>query len=57
MRTIAIAVLVLIAVFCFAKFAFAGWTGSKVGNFSYWNNTSTGQQVTCSQVGEYTYCN
>ncbi len=35
----------------------AQWTGSQAGSYSYWNNYSTGQRVTCTRVGQYTYCN
>ncbi len=34
----------------------AGWTGSHVGNFSYWNNSGTGQSITCQRIGGFTYC-
>ena len=37
--------------------AHAQWTGSQVGNYTYWNNQQSGQTVTCSQIGNYTYCN
>ena len=37
--------------------AHAQWTGSRVGNNTYWNNSRTGQSTTCSRVGNTVYCN
>jgi len=42
--------------FAVASTANAGWTGNKIGNFSYWNNTSTGQSFSCQRIGQFTYC-
>ena len=41
----------------FSGYAHAQWTGNRIGNYSYWNNYSTGQSYTCNRVGNYTYCN
>jgi len=35
----------------------AGWTESRIGNYTYINDFESGFSVTCSQIGSYTYCN
>lgn len=54
MKRIILAVAILASTTIAAR---AQWTGSRIGQYTYWNNNVTGQSVTCSRIGNYTYCN
>ena len=41
----------------FSGYAHAQWTGNNLGNFTFWNNSRTGQSVTCNRIGNFTFCN
>ena len=56
MKIIAITLALIAGGISVVSTANAGWTGSRLGNMTYWNNLSTGQTVTCSQIGNITYC-
>jgi len=35
----------------------AGYTSNRIGSFTYITDNNTGQTTTCSDVGQFTYCN
>ena len=43
MKVIAFTLALMVGGLAVASTANAGWTGNRIGNFSYWNNPSTGQ--------------
>jgi hypothetical protein len=56
MRTF-LAIAVVAVALGLAGQAQAQWIGGQIGNFTFWSNGSTGQTVTCTRVGNYTFCN
>ena len=35
----------------------AGWTETRVGNYTFIRDHVSGFSATCSRIGSYTYCN
>ncbi len=56
MKVIAFTLALMVGGLAVASTANAGWTGNRIGNFSYWNNPSTGQSFSCTRIGQFTYC-
>ena len=40
----------------FSGYAHAQWTGTSIGNNTFWHNNSGGS-VTCTRIGNNTFCN
>ena len=56
MKVISLALAVIAGGSAMASSANAGWMGNQIGNFTYWNNSSTGQSITCTHIGRHTFC-
>ncbi len=53
MKVIAFTLALMVGGLAVASTANAGWTGNRIGNFSYWNNPSTGQSFSCTRIGQF----
>ncbi len=56
MKVIALTLALVTGGLAAASTANAGWTGNRIGNFTYWNNPSSGQSLSCTRIGQFTYC-